>query len=77
MIQISQGVKGMSELGLRANSLAAGTVHLYLPGQVDTAVAPMYSVYIERDSEMSRRGRDENDTADTPNLSMRTKIEMV
>lgn len=61
MIQISQGVKGMSELGLYTNSLAAGTVHLYLPGQVDTAVAPCIR-YIERDREMSRQGGDENDT---------------
>lgn len=42
MIHISQDVKGLSELGLCTNSLAIGTVHLYLPGQVDTAVAPMY-----------------------------------
>lgn len=61
MIQISQGVKGMSELGLYTNSLAAGRpVHLYLPGQVDTAVAPRIP-YIERDGEMSRHAGDEND----------------
>lgn len=76
MMQISQGIKGMSELGLSLNSLAAGTVTFISTWAVDSAVAPCI-LYIERDREMSRHGRDENDTADISNLSTRTKIEMV
>lgn len=77
MIQISQGVKGMSELDLYINSLAAGTATFISTWAGGVGLLQPCILYIERDRGLSTRGRDENDTADTPNLSMKTKIEMV